>query len=118
MIKSSVLKKIFAVMVFLLVIYVGILPLINYQNINSETISTSLIIICIGLAYIFTLFRPQWNKALLFIEGLIILLTGSLFLEYPYNYFFITIGVFVILIAILAYMKRLPKFFLDFFYRQ
>ncbi|WP_409199761.1 hypothetical protein [Methanobrevibacter sp. DSM 116169] len=118
MIKQSFLKKIFSIFVLLAVIILGVIPLINSQSINSEIISTSIIIICVGLGYLSILYRPQWNKAVLFFEGLIIVLTGTLFLTNPYNYFFIVIGIVVILISILAYMKKMPSFFLDFFYRN
>ena len=117
MIKVNILKKIFAVLVLILVIYVGILPLLDFQNLNSEIISTSIIIICLGLGYVSILFKPQWNKAILLIEGIVIIATGSIFLGFPYNYIFIIIGAIIVLIAIAAYRKKLPTFILDFFYK-
>ncbi|MCC7553554.1 MAG: hypothetical protein KO202_03540 [Methanobacteriaceae archaeon] len=117
MIKTSFLKKLFSIFILLFVFLVGILPLFNNQSINSEIISTSIIVIAVGLGYLLSLYKPQWNKAVLLIDGIAITISGSLFLSYPYNYTFIIIGVSIIILAILAYMRRLPSFILSFFYR-
>ncbi|MDL2246369.1 hypothetical protein LJB96_01995 [Methanobrevibacter sp. OttesenSCG-928-K11] len=117
MIKVGVLKKVFTILIVFLVIYAGVYPLVSSQNLNSEIISTSIIVILIGIAYPLILYKPQWNKAVLFIEGLVVCVTGSIFLSIPYNLYFIAIGVIIILISALAYMKKLPSFLLGFFYR-
>jgi predicted membrane protein len=117
MIKVSILKKVFTILIIFLVIYAGVLPLVSGQNLNSEIISTSIIVILIGIAYPLILYRPQWNKSVLFIEGLVVCITGSIFLTNPYNFYFIAIGAIIILISVLAYMKKLPNFLLGFFYR-
>jgi len=116
MIKKTFLNKLFSILVLLFVIIWGILPLFSNQ-ITNEIISTSIIVIGIGLGYISILYKPEWNKGVLFLEGLIISVAGSLFLSFPYNYLFIAIGVIVIIVSILAYRRKLPNFLLGFFYR-
>lgn len=115
MIRVNVLKKVFALLVLLLVVYIGILPL--FGNLTSDIIATSVIVICVGMGYVTILFQPQWNKAALLIEGVVIMAVGAIFLSFPNNYLFIVIGTIIILIDIAAYRKRLPSFLLDFFYK-
>lgn len=100
----------------LVLIFWGISPFIVESHITNDILATSIILILIGVGYIISVIKPQFNKAILFFEGIIIAFSGLL-LDAPYNFLFYIIGIIVLIIAILAYIQKLPKFLLKFFYR-
>ena len=104
------------IVIAIILIILGVYPFFSNTPIVSDVLASSIILILIGVGYIISVFVPKWNKAIIFCEGVIIAIAGSL-LEYPYNYWFYVIGILLIILAALAYTRRLPNAILRFFYR-
>ena len=64
-----------------------------------------------------TMFNPGWTKAVFFFEGIVIGVSGYMLLAYPYSIEFVIVGLIIVIIAILAYMQKLPPSILKWFYR-
>ena len=79
--------------------------------------ATSIILILIAIAYLIILFNPSWTKAVFFFEGIVIGVCGYVLLDYPFNIELVVVGVIIIIIAILAYLQKLPPSILKWFYR-
>lgn len=105
------------ILLALLLIFWGISPFITKTPLTDDILATSIILILIGIGYIVSVLKPQWNKAILFFEGIIIAVVGWLLLKEPYNILFVVIGVILFIISILAYTQKLPKSLLKYFYR-
>lgn len=105
------------ILIALLLIFWGVSPFITGVSLTSEILASSIILVLIGVGYIITTLKPSWNKAVLFIEGIIITFAGGLLLTSPYNILFIIIGLICIIVAVLAYVQKLPKSLLKYFYR-
>lgn len=105
------------ILLALLLIFWGVSPFVTNTLITNDILATSIILILIGVGYIIAIFKPQWLKAILFFEGLVIGVSGWMLLNVPYNYLFLVIGLVILLIAILAYIQKLPNSILRFFYR-
>ena len=85
---------------------------------RSEKLRISLcILFLIGIAYIVIVAKPQWAKAVFFFEGIIIGISGYTLLATPYNYLLGIIGLAIVVIAVLAYLQKLPMSILKYFYR-
>ena len=109
--------KLLGVMVALMLIVLAIYPFLRHQPITNDTLATAVILILIAVAYVIILFNPSWTKAVFFFEGIVIGLSGYMLLAYPYNYEFVIVGLIIIIIAILAYLQKLPPSILKWFYR-
>ncbi len=109
--------KLLGVLVALLLIIWGILPFLRHQPITNDVIATAIILIMIAVAYMIIMFNPGWTKAVFFFEGIIIAVAGYMLLGFPYNLEFVIVGVIIIIIAILAYLQKLPPKMLRWFYR-
>ena len=109
--------KMLGLVLAIVLIIVGILPIIRGEVLTNDTIATSIILILLGIAYIIINLKPEWTKAVFFFEGIVIGVAGYMLLAYPYNIGFLIIGFFIVVIAILAYLMKLPPFLLKFFYR-
>ena len=109
--------KLLGLVLAILVIFIGILPIIKGDALTNDTIATAIILVLLGIAYIIINFKPGWTKAVFFFEGIIIGVAGYMLLAYPYNIGFVIIGIFIISIAILAYLMKLPQSVLKYFYR-
>ena len=98
----------------------ALLPFFNLggMTVNDNTIVSSTILILLGIAYPIVVFMPQWNKAILLIEGVVFASVGFIFLDSPNNFLFLILGGFLVIISILAYIRKLPKGFLKFFYQR
>lgn len=105
------------ILLALLLIFWGVSPFVTNTLITNDILATSIILILIGVGYIIAIFKPQWLKSILFFEGLVIGVSGWMLLNVPYNYLFAVIGLVILLIAILAYIQKLPNSILRFFYR-
>ncbi|MDO5848915.1 MAG: hypothetical protein Q4P18_05230 [Methanobrevibacter sp.] len=105
------------ILLALVLIFWGIAPFFISAPITNDVIASSIILVLVGIGYIVSVINPAWNKAILFIEGLIFALCGGILLSSPYDILFIIIGLFVLVVSVLAYLQRLPKFLLKFFYR-
>ena len=68
-------------------------------------------------AYIVIVAKPQWAKAVFFFEGIIIGISGYTLLATPYNYLLGIIGLAIVVMAVLAYLQKLPMSILKYFYR-
>ena len=109
--------KMLGMVLAIMLIVIGILPIVRGNELTNDTIATSIILILLGIAYLIISFRPEWTKAVFFFEGLVIGVAGYAILAFPYNIGFAIIGLFIIAIAILAYLMKLPQGMLKFFYR-
>ena len=109
--------KMLGMLLAVVLIIVGILPVIRGEVLTNDSIATSIILILLGIAYIIITFKPEWTKAVFFFEGIVIGVVGYTILAFPYNIGFAIIGLIIIAIAVLAYLMKLPKGILKFFYR-
>lgn len=109
--------KLLGVLASLLLIIWGILPFLRHQPITSDVIATAIILIMIAVAYMIIMFNPSWTKAIFFFEGIIVVVAGYMLLAFPYNLEFVVVGAIIIIIAILAYLEKLPNKILKWFYR-
>jgi hypothetical protein len=97
----------------------ALLPFFNLagMTINANSIATSTILALVGIAYPLVLLKPQWNKPMLLIEGFVFAAVGLIFLQPLDNLLFFIIGVFLAIIAVLAYARKLPNGLLRLFYK-
>ena len=96
-----------------------VLGLWNYADANPvtyEIIASSVVLIVVGWTLAMSVFEPSWTKAAIFIDGLIFVLVGITFLLMPYNLIFILFGISLLVIAVAAYLGKLPKSFLRLFH--
>ena len=109
----------FSIIFAMILILWAVLPFFNMGGMtaNDTSIATSTILILLGIAYPIVVFKPQWNKAMLLIEGLVFIAIGVIFLKPLANPLLIILGVLLVVVAILAYLKKLPKGLLKFFYK-
>ena len=109
--------KLLGVFVAVMLIVWGLLPILRHQTLTNDVIATSIILIMIGIAYLIIMYNPGWTKAVFFFEGIIIIVSGYMLLNFPYNMEFIVIGLLIVAIAVLAYTRKLPPKMLKWFYR-
>ena len=96
-----------------------VLGLWNYVSAHPVTydiIASSVVLIVVGWTLAMSVFEPSWTKAAIFIDGLIFVLVGITFLLMPYNLIFILFGIILLVIAVAAYLGKLPKSFLRLFH--
>lgn len=108
--------KLLGILLAVLVIFLGVRPLFT-QTITNDSIASAIILVLIGIAYIVIVTKPQWAKAVFFFEGIIIGISGYTLLDTPYNYLLGIIGLAIVVIALLAYLQKLPMSILKYFYR-
>ena len=108
--------KMFKLLALMLVVW-GISPFLRHQPITNDVMATAIILILIAVAYFIILFNPSWTKAVFFFEGIVIGVSGYMLLSHPYNLEFAIVGLIIIIIAILAYLQKLPPSILKWFYR-
>ena len=96
-----------------------VLGLWNYADANPVTyvIASSVVLIVVGWTLAMSVFEPSWTKAAILIDGLIFVLVGITFLLMPYNLIFIIFGIVLLVIAVAAYLGKLPKSFLRLFHK-
>ncbi|MBE6497691.1 MAG: hypothetical protein E7Z81_05390 [Methanobrevibacter sp.] len=109
--------KLLGVMLAVMLIVWAVAPFIRHQPITNDVMATAIILILIAIAYFIILFNPGWTKAVFFFEGIVIGVSGYMLLGYPYNIEFAVVGLIIIIIAILAYLRKLPPGILKWFYR-
>ena len=109
--------KLLGVMLALVLIVWGIAPFLRHQPITNDVMATAIILVLIAVAYFIILINPSWTKAVFFFEGIVIGISGYMLLSYPYSLEFAAVGVIIVLIAILAYLQKLPPGILKWFYR-
>jgi len=109
--------KLLGVILALMLIVWAIAPFLRHQPITNEVMATAIILILIAIAYFIILFNPGWTKAVFFFEGIVIGVSGYMLLAHPYNLGFVIVGLIIIIIAILAYLQKLPPSILKWFYR-
>ena len=109
--------KLLGVLLALVLIVWAIAPFLRHQAITVDVVATAIILILIAVAYLIILFNPAWTKAVFFFEGIVIAVSGYMLLDYPYNLEFVIVGLIIIIIAILAYLQKLPPNMLKWFYR-
>jgi hypothetical protein len=108
--------KLLGILLAILVIFLGVRSLF-IQEITNDNIASAIILVLIGIAYMIILVKPSWAKAVLFFEGIIIGISGYMLLAIPYNYLLAIVGLVIVVIAILAYLQKLPMSILKYFYR-
>lgn len=109
--------KLLGVLLALILIVWAIVPFLRHQPITNDIIVTAIILILIAVAYFIILFNPSWTKAVFFFEGIVIGVSGYMLLPFPYNIELAIVGLIIIIIAILAYLQKLPPSILKWFYR-
>lgn len=109
--------KLLGVMLALMLIVWAISPFLRHQPITNDVMATAIVLILIAIAYFIILFNPGWTKAVFFFEGIVIGVSGYMLLSHPYNIEFVIVGLIIIIIAILAYLQKLPPSILKWFYR-
>ena len=109
--------KLLGVMLALMLIVWAIAPFLRHQPITHDIMATAIILILIVIAYFIILFNPGWTKAVFFFEGIVIGVGGYMLLAHPYNLGFVIVGLIIVIIAILAYLQKLPPSILKWFYR-
>ena len=107
----------FSIVFAFIMITWGLLPFFNLggTTLNNNTMATSTILFLLGIAYPLIVFTPEWKKAVLLVEGIIFASVGVAFLEPLFNLYFLIIGIFFIVISVLAYANKLPKSISRFF---
>ncbi|WP_461463118.1 hypothetical protein [Methanobrevibacter sp.] len=108
----------YSILFLFVMISLAISPFYLGEPLTNENLATSFLIALVGVAFPLVSFRPEWNKAMLLIEGILFAVIGYTYLINPYNYVFLVFGILLIAISILAYMKKLPPRFLWFFYQS
>lgn len=109
--------KLLGVMLALMLIVWAVSPFVTHKPITTEVIATAIILILIAVAYLIILYNPSWTKAVFFFEGIGIGVSGYMLLDYPYSVEFVIVGLIIIIIAVLAYLQKLPPKILKWFYR-
>lgn len=109
--------KLLGVMLALMLIVWAISPFVTHKPITTEIVATAIILILIAVAYLIILYNPSWTKAVFFFEGIVIGVCGYMLLDYPYSVEFVIVGLIIIIIAVLAYLQKLPPKILKWFYR-
>lgn len=109
--------KLLGVMLALMLIVWAVSPFVTHKPITTEVVATAIILILIAVAYLIILYNPSWTKAVFFFEGIVIGVSGYMLLDYPYSVEFVIVGLIIIIIAVLAYLQKLPPKILKWFYR-
>ena len=109
--------KLLGVMLALMLIVWGIAPILRHQPLTNDVIATAIIFVLIAVAYLIIMFKPPWTKAVFFFEGIVIGVVGYMLLDFPYNIELLIVGLIIVIIAILAYLQKLPPSILKWFYR-
>ena len=109
--------KLLGVLLALALVVWAIMPFLTHKPITNEVMATAIILIMIAIAYCIILFNPSWLKAVFFFEGIVIGVCGYMLLDFPYNIGFAIVGLIIIIIAIFAYLQKLPPNILKWFYR-
>ena len=109
--------KLLGVMLAVALIVWAISPFITHKPITNDVMATSIIFIVIAIGYMTVVFNSSWTKAVFFFEGIVIVVVGYMLLAFPYNIGFAILGLIIIIIAILAYLQKLPPNILKWFYK-
>lgn len=108
--------KLLGILLAILVIFLGVRSLF-VQEVTTDSIASAIILVLIGVAYTIIVLKPEWAKAVFFFEGVVIGVSGYSLLTIPYNYLLGIIGLVIVVISILAYLQKLPRSILKYFYR-
>ena len=109
--------KLLGVMLALVLIIWGLAPILRHEPLTNNVIATAIVLVLIGIAYLIIMFNPSWTKAVFFFEGIVIGVAGYMLLDFPYNIELLVVGLIIVIIAILAYLEKLPPSMLKWFYR-
>lgn len=109
--------KLLGVLLAVALVVWAIEPFLTHKPITNDVMATAIILIMIAIAYCIILFNPSWAKAVFFLEGIVITVSGYVLLDFPYNMGLIIVGLIIVIIAILAYLQKLPANILKWFYR-
>lgn len=102
----------------LVLIFMGIWNYFDAKIVTYDIIATSVVLIVVGLTLGVSIFNQSWIKAAIFVDGLVFFIMGLALLSAPYNYIFVIFGVLLLVLAILAYMEKLPSSLLKLFYKS
>ena len=105
----------FSIIFFFIMLSWAMLPFFGFGTLDDVSIATSIVLILIAVAYPLVLIKPQWNKSLLFCEGIIFAAVGFILIKSLA--ILMIIGLVLVILSILAYMRKLPKSLLKFFYK-
>ena len=110
--------EMFAVIFFFVLVSWAIVPYFMSSSFSFADVGFSIILITIGLTYMLTIFVPQWNKAAIMTDGVVFILASLFLFSGLTRYVFFIFGALLILLAVLAYDRRLPPSVLKYFYRK
>lgn len=110
--------RMYSIIFFFVMISLALVPFYYGQPFTGENIASAFIIILVGVVFPLVSFKPQWNKAVLFFEGILFAFLGYNYLANPINYIFLVFGLILVAISLLAYVKKLPPKLLKFFYHS
>ncbi len=108
----------YSIFFLFVMVSLALAPFYLGEPFTPENIATAFLISLVGVAFPLVSFRPQWNKAMLLLEGILFAAVGFTFLKTPYNYVFLVFGLILVAISLLAYMRKLPPRLLWFFYQS
>jgi len=111
--KKSIILLAFSVILMVL----GLWNYVDANPVTYDVIASSVVLVVVGWTLAMSVFEPSWTKAAILIDGLIFVLVGITFLLMPYNLIFIIFGIVLLVIAIAAYLGKLPKSFLRLFHK-
>ena len=111
--KKSIILLAFSVILMVL----GLWNYVDASPVTYDVIASSVVLIVVGWTLAMSVFEPSWTKAAILIDGLIFVLVGITFLLMPYNLIFIIFGIVLLVIAVAAYLGKLPKSFLRLFHK-
>ena len=111
--KKSIILLAFSVILMVL----GLWNYVSAHPVTYDIIASSVVLIVVGWTLAMSVFEPSWTKAAIFIDGLIFVLVGITFLLMPYNLIFILFGIILLVIAVAAYLGKIPKSFLRLFHK-
>lgn len=110
--------RMYSIIFFFVMVSLAIVPFYYGEPFTTENIASSILVCLVGVAFPLVSYRPQWNKAMLLVEGILFGIIGYTYLNVPVNYVFLVFGLVLIAIALLAYVKKLPPRLLRFFYKS
>ncbi|KZX15882.1 hypothetical protein MBCUT_12070 [Methanobrevibacter cuticularis] len=98
----------FAVIFAFIFVSWSLLPLVENVPITTMTIASSVVLFLVGIAYPIIIFKPEWSKAILLFEGIIFLIIGLMYLNFPVNIIYMVLGLILVVVSLMAYANRLP----------
>lgn len=82
-----------------------------------DTIVVTIILVIVGVTYAMSTFVPAWLKSAVFVDGLVFGIS-YFYVTSPLNVLFGIVGLLLLILAIFAYIGKLPNSLLRLFYQK